>query len=110
MYIGVPSSWPHLVAAVSAVSWRSIALAMPKSMILGTGPLSLRGDQHIRRLDVAMDDSFLMRVLDGIANDAEQLQPLWNRQFVLISVLGDGHALDQLHHEVGTGGGEEAGA
>ena len=36
-------------------------------------------DQNIRRLEVAMDDTFLMRVLYGMTDLREQLQPLVNR-------------------------------
>ncbi len=61
-------------------------------------------DQHIGRLDVAVNDSLLVRVLDGVAKVGEQLQALAGGELVLIAKLGDGHALDQLHHEVGAAG------
>ena len=53
-----------------------VALAMPKSITLGTGTPSLHGDQNVRGLDVAVDDAFLVRVLDGLANLDEQIEPL----------------------------------
>ena len=56
--------------------WPCVALAMPKSITLGTGTPSCIGDQDVRRLDVAMDDALLVRVLDGLANLDEQIQPL----------------------------------
>ena len=34
------------------------------------------GDQHVRGLDVAMDDAFLMGVLHRLADRHEQFQPL----------------------------------
>ena len=33
-------------------------------------------DQHVRGLDVAVDDAFLVRVLDRLADRDEQLEPL----------------------------------
>ena len=49
---------------------------MPKSITLGTGTPSCSVDQDVRRLDVAVDDPLLMRVLDGLADLDEQVQPL----------------------------------
>ena len=49
---------------------------MPKSMTLGTGRPSCSVDQHVGRLEVAMDDALLMGVLHGLADLNEQLQPL----------------------------------
>ena len=49
---------------------------MPKSITLGTGPPSMQRDQHVRRLEVAVDDPLLVRVLHGLADRHEQLQPL----------------------------------
>ena len=51
-----------------------------------------------------MDDALLMRVLDGPAYLDEQVQPLRGRQVVLVTVVRDPHAPDQLHHEVGPAG------
>ena len=62
MYAGVPSAMPVAVSrALSAVG--AIALAMPKSMTLHSGVAIGLRDDHVRRLDVAMNDSLLMRVL-----------------------------------------------
>ena len=55
----------------------------------------------LRRLEVAVDDA-----PSGAAcwtawqTCDEQLQPLAMRQRVAVAVLGDRHALDELHHEV----------
>ena len=48
-------------------------------MTLTTGIPSCSVDQDVRRLDVAMDDALLVRVLDGVANGDEQLEPLVRR-------------------------------
>ena len=42
---------------------------------LGHRHAIVQRDENIRRLDVAMDDSLLMRVLNGLANLDEQFQP-----------------------------------
>ena len=42
----------------------AVALAMPKSITFGTGSPSCMRHQDVRGLDVAMDDAFLVRVLD----------------------------------------------
>ena len=66
-----------------------MALAIPKSMTLGIAlPSSLR-DQNVRGLQVPVDDAFLMGVLDGLADLAEQLQPLIRRESVAVTVIGD---------------------
>ncbi len=43
---------------------------------------------------------FWWRVLHGLADGDEQLQPLPGCEVVLVAVLGDRDALDQFHHEV----------
>ena len=58
-------------------------------------------DHDVGRLDVAVDDPLLVGVLDRLADRHEQLQPLPRRQVVVVAVLGDRHAVDQLHDEVG---------
>ena len=39
-------------------------------------PAVVQRDQHVRRLEVAVDDPFLVRVLDRVADLDEQLEPL----------------------------------
>jgi hypothetical protein len=34
------------------------------------------GDEDVRGLDVAMDDALLVRVLDGVTDLGEELEPL----------------------------------
>ena len=60
----------------------------------------MRGDQHVGGFDVAVDDALLMGMLHGLTDREKQLQPLPGRETVGIAVVGDGHALDQLHDEV----------
>jgi hypothetical protein len=47
-----------------------------------------------------MDDPLLMGMLDGVANLDEQIQPVFHAHAVLVAVIGDFDAIDQLHHEV----------
>ena len=57
-----------------------VALAMPKSMILGHRDAVLKRHQHVGRLEVAVDDPLLVGVLHRPADQHEQLQPLRDRQ------------------------------
>ncbi len=67
---------------------------------LGNRPAIVERDQHIRRLDVAVDDPLLVRMLHGMTDLHEQFQPLVDRQVVLVAVLGDRDAANQFHDEV----------
>ena len=53
-----------------------MALATPKSMILGTGWPSTSVDQDVAGLEVAVDDGLLVGVLHALADLDEQLEPL----------------------------------
>ncbi|HNB81428.1 MAG TPA: CoA transferase subunit A [Chitinophagaceae bacterium] len=68
---------------------------------LGHGATVLLGDEDVVRLEVAVNDAFLVRVLDGLANLDEQPQPRFGVELVGVAVIGDALALDQFHHEVG---------
>ena len=60
--------------------------------------------EDIRGFDIAMDDTFVVRVLDGLAHHLEELQPFLGGKVLAIAVVGDGNALHVLHHEVGAPG------
>ena len=60
----------------------------------------LDGHEHVRRLEVAMDDALLVGVLDGLADRDEQREPFAGGQPVAIAVVGDRNAGHVLHHEV----------
>ncbi len=102
MYSGVPIIWANRVKSVFSVSRWSIALATPKSITLGTGLPSWSVTSTFDRLDVAVDDPFLMGVLHGLA-DRDETAPAARAcvEIVLVAVLGDRDPADQLHHEVG---------
>ena len=65
------------------------------------GPPVHLGDEDVGRLQVAMDDAFLMGVVDAEADFFEERDALAQRCLVPGAVTGDGHALDELHHKVG---------
>ena len=95
-------------AKLMSVSFSSVALATPKSITLGVGPAVHLRHQHVARLEVAMDDPLLVGVLDGLADRHEQLQPGCHRHPCLVAILGDRHALHQLHDEEGLVGRRDA--
>src|SRR5262245_44361533 len=102
MYSKVPTSVPNWVNSVFSVSRCSTALATPKSITFGTGLSSyIVTSQDVRRLEVAVDDPLLMRMLNRVADRDEQLQPLAGGESVLVAVGGDGDAVDQFHDEIG---------
>ena len=59
------------------------------------------GYQDVARLQVAMNDEVLMSELDGGAHGAKQLQPLVDGESMGVAVLVNGHAIDELHDQVG---------
>lgn len=56
-----------------------------------------------------MDDAFLVRVLDRMANGGEKRETLWNVDVLLGAVLRDWNASNQFHGEVGPSFGGYAG-
>ena len=65
-------------------------LRNPEVDDLGDGYPIVQRHQDIGRLDVAVDDPLLMRVLHRVADRNEQLQPLLGGQVVVVTVLRDG--------------------
>ena len=47
-----------------------------------------------------MNDPLLVRVLDRLADGDEKRESVPGSQVDCVTVLGDRHALDQLHHEI----------
>jgi len=71
---------------------------------LGHRSVVVHRDEHVRWLDIAVDDPLLVRVLDRLADRHDQLEPLAGRELVVVAVFRDRHAVDQLHDEVGPPG------
>ena len=63
------------VKRVLSVSCASRRLGDAEINHLGHRHAVVHRHQDVRRLDVAVNDPFLVRVLDGLANLDEQLQP-----------------------------------
>ena len=57
--------------------------------------------QDVRRLQIAMDDEGVMRVLGGLADQAKDAQSFVDRQPLCVGMVGHGGAVDVLHHQVG---------
>nr|WP_235908641.1 hypothetical protein [Roseiconus nitratireducens] len=56
--------------------------------------------QQVRWFDVAMNDSLLMRVMNGAANLDEQLETFFGRKISLTGKLRDWNSVDEFHDEV----------
>ena len=67
------------------------------------------GHQNVRRLDVAVNDPLLVRVLDGLANLNEKVQALGGGKIFLVAIVRDFDAADQFHDKVGPAGVGRAG-
>jgi hypothetical protein len=66
--------------------------------------VTVDADQHVARLDVAMDDQVGVRVSDGLEHVEEQAQPRLDAQRARVAILVDGLAVDVLENEIGLPG------
>src|SRR6266704_303871 len=64
--------------------------------------LSVTASRHqdVRRFDVSMDDSLLVRVLYCVANLNEEFQTSVNRERMSVAIIRDGLTFNQFHHEI----------
>ncbi|SPE54999.1 hypothetical protein SBV1_2010032 [Verrucomicrobia bacterium] len=60
----------------------------------------LLGHENIRRLNVLMDDTLKVGVLDRLAHLREQPQPFPDREVMLVAVIGNFGPIDILHDEI----------
>ena len=98
-YSGVSArAAPATVASPLPTTESSSSFAMPKSSTFTTPS---GGDEHVRRLEIAMDDAVLMCVLDGAAQLSEQRQPRRQLETPRRTVAGQRLSVDVLHHQVG---------
>ena len=67
---------------------------------LGDGHSVTQRDQDIGGLDIAVNEAFLVRVLNGVADLDEEIQPLACGKLLLIAIVGDLYAPHQFHHEI----------
>jgi len=47
-----------------------------------------------------MHDEILMRILYGLADQAEQADPFYGQEILVVAIFGDRHAIDVFHDEV----------
>ena len=59
-------------------------------------------NHDVGRLDIAMNDAFLVGMLDCVANINKQFQTLAIGQFLGVAVLSNRDTVNQFHHEVGS--------
>lgn len=76
---------------------------------LGAWGALVKGDEDVGGFDVAVDDAFLVGVLDGVADLEEESETFGHGETVAVAVFGDAQAGDQLHDEEGPAGGGGAG-
>ena len=76
MYSGVPTIWPKLGEQRLLGQLLAGRLGHAEVDHLGDRLAVVQRDQHVRRLEVAVDDPLLMGVLHRLADRDEQLQPL----------------------------------
>jgi hypothetical protein len=58
-------------------------------------------DENVGGLEVAVNDGFLVRVLDGFTDLNKEAKTIGKRQFFLVAIASDGKALNVFHDEVG---------
>ena len=97
----MPTNWPNCVNRRSFDIPLIGRLGNAEVDDLGDRLAVLHHDQDVGRLDVAMNDAFLMRMLKGVTDGNEEFQALAGGEPILVAVLGDGDAVDVLHHEKG---------
>ena len=101
MYAGVPSSMPVLVLFPMPPA-TSMTFAMPKSSSLTDEvPLGLAREEHVARLEIAVHDALVVRVLEPREHPEEDRHRLRDRDAAAVPRVGaEGDALEQLHDEV----------
>lgn len=74
--------------------------------ILRLGPRETIVYRHpnVGGFDVVVNDPLLVRVLDGVANLDEQIEPLFRGAMSLVAVIGDPDASHRFHDEVESAG------
>ncbi len=71
---------------------------------LRCGPVVLCGDDDVRRLEVAMDDPFLVGMVDSETDLLEEAQAILNAELVAVAVVRDGRSFHVFHREIGPAG------
>ena len=103
MYSSVPTIAPCCVKSVCSVSRWSIALAMPKSITLGTGLPSCSATSTFDGLMSRWMIPFWWACWIAWQTGMNSSRRSRGVRLRVVAVLGDRDALDQLHHEVRAG-------
>src|SRR5262249_9165471 len=61
-------------------------------------------NEHVRRLQIAMDDPLLMSMLHRLAGTEEKIESLLQRQVMLVAIASDRYPLNQFHDEIRSAG------
>ena len=93
----------HLMSCVQRLLGQRLMHRLGQAEVdhLGHRLVVIRRDQDVRGLQVAVNDAFLVRVLKRGADLDEEVQPFLDAQSRGVAILGDRHALDVFHHEIG---------
>ncbi len=59
----------------------------------------MNGHENVRGLEVAVNYSLLMGMLDGLANSDEELQPFLRGELMAVAIIVDGDAVHEFHDE-----------
>src|SRR5262249_30206141 len=100
MYSGVPIICAKWVNRVLSVSCWPVALAMPKSITLGTATPSCRVTSTLAGLRSRWMTPLVCACCTARHTDTNSPSRA-DSQAVVVAELGDGHAAHQLHDEVG---------
>jgi hypothetical protein len=57
--------------------------------------------EDVARLEIAMEDAFLVGVLDTVADLSKELEPITQSELMVIAVARDGASFDKLHDHIG---------
>ena len=109
MYSGVPIHWPMRVTRSTVGQRLADGLGDAEVDDLRDRLIGLSCHQNVRGLEVAVNDALLVCVLHASADVEEELDAVLSREALVVAVLGQRLAPDQLHDEVGTAGRGDAG-
>ena len=99
MYAGVPMIAPVRVSRASSAEAtpKSTSFAVTRPLVPGTAA----DEDHVRRLDVAMDDPDPVRVIERVGDLRADLERLRERERRALLPLRDVLAFEPLHRDVG---------
>jgi hypothetical protein len=91
---------PHELAQIGLAGRLPIAVGHPRHTKIQNLRLAGLIYQDVARLEIAVNQAPLMRMLHGFADLDHQLQPLPGTQTMLFGIVPQGAPVDELHGEV----------